>query len=277
MKLVNKVTGECFSPRCRATNLCPYCRMMAVLETAEMHLLDARSGDAPTHLLTLTANTFPTGAELRRTADKIVRGCRRPTRWTGFEWFLTRERQVRGVQHLHALIKHVPTDEDSTRQLYEVITRIWCERHRAEAHPYEERANGPQGLKLITDVEGVVNYLAKDLTESLKSKQALEIGYQGHRTSQTRGYFAQGTTAAREAAQESLRRRRMTWLLEEQGVAPDQMDAAIEAAIAESENLEFMVMHHGVLRGVEELRNPFQAVGRLPVRPRRRTEPTPRR
>src|SRR5579871_772268 len=34
-------TGELVQGRCRATNQCPYCRILAVVETAEMLWLDA--------------------------------------------------------------------------------------------------------------------------------------------------------------------------------------------------------------------------------------------
>jgi len=215
-KLVNRQTGECVDPRCRATNRCEYCRKMAAAETIEMLLLNAMSGNAPTLVLMLTARTFPTGDELRRTLRKIVQACRR--RWPDFEWFVPRERQVRGELHVHPLVKGVPTDDDSMRALYDLVTRVWCARHDAQAYPFEERARGPQGLKRVADGEGLVRYLTKDLAHSLKSAQALELGFKGHRTSQTRGYFPEGAMAAREAARESLRRRRLAWKLAKEGL-----------------------------------------------------------
>ncbi len=232
-----------------------------------MLLLDAKRGDAPTLMLTLTARTFPTGDELRRTLEKIVRACRRPNRWPEFEWFVIREPQARGEAHIHALVKHVPRDQDSMREFYEVVTKIWCGRHDARASSFEERRTGAQGLTVITDVEHLANYVTKDLTEGLTFKNPT-----GHRTSPSGGYFGTGAKAAREAAQTSLRRRRLTYRLQKEGVAVDQLDAAVDAAVADAkENLEVIVVHHGVLRGMEELRNPFEQSHYLPVRPRRRS------
>jgi hypothetical protein len=222
-KLVDIETGECFDPRCKASNRCPHCRAIAARETIEMLVLDAVV-DAPTIMLTLTARRFPAGGELRRTLAKIVKACRR--RWPEFQWFVPRERQERGELHIHPLVKHVPDDDG--RELYELVTRIWCARHDAVAYPFDRRADGPQGLKLVADGQGLVRYLTKDLAHSLKSAQALEMGFRGHRTSQTRGYFGGGAAVARAAARESLRRRAATWKLAEQGLGAEEIAAELD-------------------------------------------------
>lgn len=215
-KLVDVNSGECIDPRCKATNKCEHCRKIAAAETVEMLLLDALSGDAPTLMLTLTARSFPRGDELRRTLGKIVKACR--LRWPDFEWFVPRERQTRGQLHIHPLVKHVPMEDK--RALYELVTRIWCARHDAIAYPYEIRHRGPQGVKSVTEGQGLVRYLTKELAHSLKSAQALELGFRGHRTSQTRGYFPEGAQVARAAARRSLHERRLAYRLNERGGDP---------------------------------------------------------
>lgn len=233
-QLVDVASGECIGVRCKATNKCEYCRKIAAAETVEMLLLDALSGDAPSLVLLLTARTFPRGEELRRTLCKIVRACRR--RWPEFEWFVPRERQVRGELHIHPLVKHVPVSD--SRELYELVTRIWCDRQDAEALPFDRRREGAQGLEGVTEGQGLVRYLTKELAHSLKSAQALELGFRGHRTSQTRGYFADGAQAAREAARRSLRERRLAYRLTEQGGDP----ALLRELLRQEQDREWVLM-----------------------------------
>jgi hypothetical protein len=238
--------------------------MLAATETVEMLLLDADGGDPPTLMLTLTARRFPEGRELDRTLRKLTRAGRRP--WPDLQWFATRERQARGALHLHLLVKHVPDDEESMRKFYELVTRIWCARHDAEALRYEQRASGAQGLKRITHGEGLVRYLTKDLTGSLRSIQAVPAESHAHRTSQTRNYFPGGVTAARKAARESLRRRRAEYSLRERGYSPEEIEAKLKTVTDGSRKCEPRMLHHGVWI---DFHTPPRAMAKL--RPRRRS------
>jgi hypothetical protein len=206
LRLLNLDTGEVIYTRCKATNLCPVCRTYAVRETVEMLLLDALS-DAPIGMLTLTARRFPEGDELRRSLAQVVKAVR--VRLPHFQWFVPRERQSKGRLHIHPLCKGITPDD--FEQLYDVATGIWTSRHDAIAYPFVNRSEGPQGLKSVHEGRGLVRYLTKELSHSLKSSQAVEMGFRGHRTSQTRGYFAEGATAARARARESLRHRALIW------------------------------------------------------------------
>lgn len=227
LRLLNLATGELIYTRCKATNLCPECRVYAVRETIEMLLLDALEYP-PVAMATLTAREFPKGPELRDTLRKVVLACRR--RWEGFEWFVPRERHRSGQHHIHPLIKGV-TEADFP-ELYDVITGVWCGRHDAVAYPFDLRADGPQGLKSVNEGQGLVRYLSKDLSHSLKSAQALEFGFRGHRTSQTRGYFPEGAAVMRERAKASLRHRALIWK-----IAADNPDLAAWEVQAQVEQL----------------------------------------
>jgi hypothetical protein len=234
--VVDQLSGECFRPGCHATNLCADCRRADSLLRYEMLVLDALEGDAPTLGLLLTARTWPSREELRRTYDKLGRALRR--RWPEFRWYIDKEKQNRGAIHAHALLKGIPTDEESMRLAYEIITRIWCDRHDAIAYPYETREKGPQGLVRLADAGGFIRYLQKELAHSTKNNQALPLGFRGHRVTHSRprkdgtpGYFSLGTEATRERARASIRERRLAYRLTQLGITGDQAQDVITAEL----------------------------------------------
>lgn len=181
--------------RCRATNLCAYCRILGVVETAEMLYLDALE-HAPQLLLTLTArehlvraDTYAALKEIRRRAKK---------RWPGVEWFVQVEFQKRGALHLHLLVKGVPTWDAWALKL--LACEVWCDR-------FDALEQG-QDCKPINAAQAVVRYLQKELAHGLKQEQAPPIGWRGHRTSQTRGYLVRPASVMRQEAKAALRRKR---------------------------------------------------------------------
>lgn len=181
--------------RCRATNKCPYCRILAVVETAEMLSLDAAEW-APTLWIVLTAREHLTRPDTYRHLEQLRRSLRK--RWPAIEWFVQVEFQRRGALHLNLLIKGVPT-EDADR-LLEAASALWC--RRVDALPVG------QHIEALSSAEAVTRYLQKELVHGLKREQAPPIGWKGHRTSQTRGYFVRPAAQMREEARASLRRKR---------------------------------------------------------------------
>src|SRR5579875_2432217 len=78
--------GELVMGRCRATNKCAYCRILAVIETAEMLSVDALNGSAPNLWLVLTAREHLTRPDTYRHLEQLRRSLRR--RWVSIEWFV---------------------------------------------------------------------------------------------------------------------------------------------------------------------------------------------
>lgn len=240
-KLVDRLSGECVSPSCRATNQCEHCRKQRAALLVEMLILDAMN-DAPTLALLLTARKFPEGDELRRTYAQIAKALRR--RWPQFRWFVPKEQQREGRIHVHPICKGIPDDDASMREAYEITTRIWTARHDAIAYPYgseeirrDPKRRGPQGIVRLADAGGFVRYLHKELAHSLKSAQALPLGFRGHRTTHSRprkdapGYFILGTKETEDLARRSLRERRLAYRLTQQGITGQHAQDLITAEL----------------------------------------------
>jgi hypothetical protein len=197
-ELVGYVEG-----RCRATNLCPYCRILAVVETAEMLWLDAAEY-APEMWIVLTArehlarrDTYGHLQQLRRSLRKL---------WPSVEWFVQVEFQKRGALHLNLLTKGVPVDDQE--QLLQRASSLWC--RRVDALPVG------QHLEAMSSAQAVTRYLQKELVHGLKREQAPPIGWRGHRTSQTRGYLVRPAAVMREEARAALRLKRHIWRIVQQ-------------------------------------------------------------
>jgi hypothetical protein len=184
--------GELIKGRCKATNLCAYCQRLYVRETVEALILDALDGDAPEFWLVLTAREHLTRAGLSAVLRHLRRVLRR--RWPSIEWFVQVEMQRRGALHANLLIKGAPVADGD--ELLRLAADEWCS--RVDALPVA------QWLGAVGASEVVARYLGKMLGHGLKQEQAPPIGWKGHRTSQTRGYFPQGAAVIRRRARESL-------------------------------------------------------------------------
>jgi hypothetical protein len=222
--------------RCKATNLCPYCRILGVVETAEMLYLDALE-HAPTLLLTLTAREHLTRPDTYDHLRQVRKAVRRL--WPGCEWFVQVEFQKRGALHLHLLVKGVPVSD--AEKLREAVCAVWCARVDAEPPG--------QDCRPINAAQAVVKYLQKELVHGLKREQAPPIGWRGHRTSQTRGYLVRPAAVMREEAKRSLRQKRALHAILEQlpdadaGLIEEVLDWKLERDAARSWTLA--IVHHG--------------------------------
>src|SRR5690349_21024659 len=85
--------GELVPGRCRATNLCRYCRTLYVVETVEMLALDAME-HAPGQWTVLTSREHLTRRDTYRHLEKLRGAIRR--RWPAAEWLVQVEFQRRG-------------------------------------------------------------------------------------------------------------------------------------------------------------------------------------
>src|SRR5665811_1102530 len=105
LRFLNEQTGELVRGRCKATNLCEYCRTLYTVEALEMLELDAMEY-APTLWLVLTAREHLTRKDTYRHLAQLREAVRR--RWSGAEWFVQVEFQRRGALHLNLLTKGIP-------------------------------------------------------------------------------------------------------------------------------------------------------------------------
>lgn len=234
--LLNIDTGQLVQGRCKATNLCPYCRRLAVIETAEMLTLDAMEY-APTLLLTLTAREHLTRRDTYDHLKQLRLSLRR--RWP-IEWFVQVEFQKRGALHLHLLVKGVPVD--AADELLAGACRIWC--RRVDARP------AGQSVNEITGADGLVRYLQKELAHGLKQEQAPPLGWKGHRTSHTRGYFARGTATMREEARSSLRLDRAIWRAHNSGYEGEEAREVALADLASQDGTEWRLYRRRASSGL---------------------------
>jgi hypothetical protein len=203
--------------RCRATNLCEYCRKLATVETVEMLTLDALE-HAPEVWMVLTAREHLTRPDTYRHLERLRAAAKR--RWPSIEWFVQVEFQRRGALHLNLLIKGVPAAD--AQALGEVLSGVWCA--RIDAEPVG------QWVGAVQDGQGVVKYLSKMLAHGLKAEQAPPIGWRGHRTSQTRGYLVRPASVMRLEAREALAVKRELWKAIEAGLEGHDAELAAHEA-----------------------------------------------
>lgn len=195
-------SGAVVRVRCKGPNLCLYCRKIATIETVEMLTLDAME-DAPTIGVVLTAREFLTRRDCYAHLDHLRRAVRR--RWPLAEWFVQVEFQVRGALHLNLLVKHVPADGvDGFRAL---VRQVWCA--RVDALPDHQWAEA--FAEHLGGAQGFIKYVNKIMAHGLKESQAPLLGWKGHRTSQTRGYFVRPASVMRLEAREALAVKRELW------------------------------------------------------------------
>lgn len=219
-------TGELVEGRCRATNKCSYCRILAVVETAEMLWLDAAEW-APTLWVVLTAREHLTRRDTYRHLEQLRTAVKR--RWPGVEWFVQVEFQKRGALHLNLLIKGVPVEEAS--RLLGVLSERWCARVDALLVG--------QHIEAMSSAQAVARYLQKELAHGLKREQAPPIGWRGHRTSQTRGYLVRPASVMREEARRSLRLKREIWKAGQLGHDAQTAEVVARQALEEAEHVEW--------------------------------------
>jgi hypothetical protein len=220
-----------------------------------MLTLDALTGDRPTLYAVLTAREHLTRADCRRHLDHVLRALRR--RWPEAQWFVQVEFQRRGALHLNLAIKRVPVDqaEDAGR----VVIEAWC--RRVDAEPVGQWAEP------IEDALAVTRYMSKMLAHGLKAEQAPPIGWKGHRTSHTLGYFAQGTVAARAAARDSLKEKRALHRARKSGLSGVEAELVAQADVMSKAGETYTLV--GVIERIGGMVVSAREVGRGGVPPRR--------
>lgn len=225
--------GTLVHGRCRATNRCDYCSRLEAVEFSEALALDALDGNAPTTWMVLTTRTATHDVaafyESRRQVQRAVR-----RRWPAAEFcwvveFTTGYGPRSGGKrrpHWNALVKGVSTaDADA---LADVVRAVWCAREDAEP---QAQFVGP-----LYDAGGLMRYLALHF---LKESQRPPKGWSGHRTSQTRGYFAQPMWKVRARARQSLRSKRALHRAIADGYEGPEAELVAGAALVKSESVRW--------------------------------------
>lgn len=191
MALFNVQTGELAGIRCKAPNRCSHCRRVSASQTAEMIAMDAEDS-APTLYVVLTCRDLIDRAELRRHLCQLRRSALKL--WPALEWFCALEWQARGAIHVNLLVKGVPAAD--AERFGARLFGVWSRRVTA--------VREAQYCRPIASARHLGAYVAK-LAEYLgKSEQSCPPGWRGHRTSQTRGYFATPVAALRRRAIQSI-------------------------------------------------------------------------
>lgn len=219
--------GDLVPGRCRATNLCAYCAMLAGVENTEVLWQDALNNSAPTfwtvlgtRTATLDMATFRNARTLViRAAKSVVPEAEAATLveyTTGYGKNAGGERRP----HWNWTWKHVPTERQE--QLHAAVVGAWVGNRDVDAtwkaHKFDRSA------RAIHEMGGLARYLADHL---VKESQRPPEGFRGHRFRTTRGYLAEPLPEARERARAALRLRREVWKAEQRGLTGD---AALEAA-----------------------------------------------
>jgi len=226
-KLRLATTGRLVPMRCKAANRCDYCARLAAVEFAEVLALDAlEDGNAPRVWIVLTtrdATTEPAAFyDARRAVQKAIRRRFPAAEFCWVVEFTTGYGSRSGGArrpHWNVLVKNV--DPADVAEVETIVRWVWCARDDVDAEP------AAQFVGAVSEVGGLMRYLALHF---LKESQRPPKGWRGHRTTQTRGYFALPMWKMRARAKTSLAFKRALWR-----AARDGIDPAAAQVVAEHE------------------------------------------
>lgn len=210
---------------CGCPNKCECCGKRKAWESAEMLALDALHGEAPSVWLCLgTRETDATPARFYRAREKVLRALRR--RWPGVE-YVAKFEMTSGYgprsggkrrPHWHLLLKGIPRAQAA--EAFDVAARVWCGLVDAEV--------GAQRGGEITAAPGLIRYITAHFG---KESQAPPRGWKGQREVRSRGYLWLPAAQARDAARESIARRRAAHRAKQGGHAPTDVVLEVEVAM----------------------------------------------
>lgn len=223
--------------RCKATNQCEYCAVLASVEAAEMLALDALQGDAPGTLVVTTTRTATVDVSgFQRAREALVRAIRREWPHVEYaclvEWTTGYGERSGGARrpHWNWMLKGLTTRDHS--RLRAIVAEHWCGRVDAEPHA--------QHVGEIYAAGGLTRYLAMHF---LKASQAPPRGFTGQRFNCSRGYFGSSTRReAREAARRSLQSKRALWRALQAGHQGDEAELVAELDVAAAEGVEWQLV-----------------------------------
>jgi hypothetical protein len=208
--------------RCGCVNKCNGCAQAKAWESAEMLMLDALNGEAPSVWACLgTRETTPEPARFYRARELVIRALRR--RWPDVEYVAKFEMTTgygarsggKRRPHWHLLIKGVPREH--AQEAFEIAARVWCGHVDAEI--------GAQRGGEITAAPGLIRYITAHFS---KESQRPPAGWKGQREVRSHGYLWLPAAEAREAARESIARRRALHRAKEAGSNAHDAELAAE-------------------------------------------------
>jgi hypothetical protein len=251
--LLESTLGQLVQGRCKATNLCEYCARLAAVENSELLALDAEHGWAPAVWLVVgTGTDVADPAHFYAARKHLVKALRRAFPDRSIEWAALVEFTTgysaqsggRRFPHWNILLKGVqPADLPVVR---DVVDRVWCGRPEFKASPEA------QHVGTVSEAGGLMRYIALHFQ---KESQAPPKGWRGHRFLKSRGYLWTDTTAAREAAKQSLRLKRELRKAIAAGLDGQAADDAAHLALYELNELAWSLVR------VHQLPTAFDAEG----------------
>jgi hypothetical protein len=191
--------------------------------------------------LLTTRETWTDGDRFRRAFDHVFRAVRR--RWPDAEYaalleFTTGYGPRSGGKrrpHWNVFLYGVPVDE--RRELWHVVTRVWCERVDAAAHQQRVyRVAADKG-----GMRGLSRYVGLHFQ---KESQAPPAGWSGQRFRASRGFFVRSRQELRQEARKRLTIKRRIWRLQQEHPALDPGEALtvaeLEQELAELDRWELV-------------------------------------
>lgn len=191
--------GELVQGRCRGPNRCEYCARLAAVENAEMLALDGVHGTAPRWWAVLTTASV----EHRQGAYR--------------SWWEVAKRRAgcETARLLEFTTGYGPRSGGLRRPHWNVLLKGQEHQARGLLDGWRAVSGSSQGyVGAIDDSGGLLRYLALHFQ---KESQKPPEWWKGQRLTISKGYLWTGTAAAREAARESLRRKRELWRAERRG------------------------------------------------------------
>jgi hypothetical protein len=236
---MNELTGELLRGRCKATNICDPCARLGAIENTEMLTLDALHGVAPNlyGLLTTRTATLDT-SRFYKAHERITERWRHefgPQVQVARLLEFTTGRGIRsgGQRRPHWNLTCKGIEDAAREDALAIMRQTWC--------TYVDALPDHQDLQPIRHAGGLMRYIALHFQ---KESQKPPKGFSGHRFTKTRGYLWLPTTQARDAARDSLRRKRIRWHIEQDApdLDPETVEEATDALSLKDAALSFRVV-----------------------------------
>jgi hypothetical protein len=206
--------GELVRGRCRGPNRCVYCARLAAVENAELLWLDGFHGPAPGWWAVLTTASTEGRQDAYRSWWEVAK----------------RRAQCQTARLLEFTTGYGPRSGGQRRPHWNVLVKGDERQARALLEGWKAASGSTQGyVGPVAEIGGLMRYLALHFQ---KESQRPPDGWKGQRLTISSGYLWTSTAKAREAARESLKRKRELWRAERQGLAGeaalDQAERALE-------------------------------------------------
>jgi hypothetical protein len=206
--------GEVVRGRCKGPNKCAYCARLTAVENAELLWLDGFHGTEPRWWVVLTTASTEGRQEAYRSWWEVAK----------------RRAGCQTARLLEFTTGYGPRSGGLRRPHWNVLVKGNERQARALLDGWRSASHSTQGhVAPIDAIDGLMRYLALHFQ---KESQRPPEGWKGQRLTISKGYLWTTTAKAREAARESLKRKRELRKAEQQGLsgeaALDEADRVLE-------------------------------------------------